>query len=59
MITDNEKWYYLAVEKLSELLKEITSKYTRDELKAHEKVCKNNDYCYIEIPERPFAEKNL
>ena len=30
MITDGEKWHYLAVEKLSALLKGITSKHVGD-----------------------------
>ena len=24
---------------------------TKDKLKKHENVCKNHDYCYVEIPE--------
>ena len=64
MITDGEKWHYLTVRKLSTLLTEITSKHDGDfyclncfnsysttkKLQKHEKVCKNYDYCYVEIP---------
>ena len=64
MITDNEKWHYLAVKKLSALYCKITSKHdgdvyclnclqsfrTENKLKEHGNVCKNHDYCYIEMP---------
>ena len=64
MITNDEKWHYFAVKKLSALLREITSNYvgsfyclnclhsykTKDKLKKHGNVCKNHDYCYVEIP---------
>ena len=64
MITDGKKWHYLAVKKLSALLIGITSKHnedlyclncfysftTEDALKKHENVCKNHDYCYVEMP---------
>ena len=63
MITNDEKWHYFAVKKLSALLREITSNHvggfhclnclhsyrTKDKLKKHGK-CKNHDYCYVEIP---------
>ena len=63
MITDGEKWHYLAVKKLSALLRGITSKHdgdfyclncfhsytTKNKLKQHENVCKNHDYCHVEI----------
>ena len=59
-----EGWHYLAVKKLSALLHEIISKdkgnfyclnclhsfRTENELKSHEKVCKNKDYCGIVMP---------
>ena len=62
-ISDCKKWCYLAVKKLSALLREITSNHvgdfyclnclhsyrTEDKLKKHKNVCKNNDYCYIEM----------
>ena len=64
MITDSEKWHYLAVAKFSALLKGITSKHTGDfyclncfrayttknKLERHENVCKNHDYCCVEMP---------
>ena len=65
MITDGEKWHYLAVKRLSALLRGITSKHdgdfyclncfqsytTKNKLKKHKKVCENHDYCYVEMPE--------
>ena len=65
MITDGEKWHYLAVKRLSALFRGITSKHdgdfyclncfhsytTENKLKRHKKVCKNHDYCYVEMPE--------
>ena len=65
MITDGEKWHYLAVKSLSALFREITGNnhgdfyclncfqsYTREnKLKKHKKVCENHDYCYVEMPE--------
>ena len=64
MITDSKKWHYLDVKKLSALLKRITSSHkgdfyclncfhsysTENKLKRHENVCKNHDYCYMEMP---------
>ena len=64
MITDGEKWHYLAVS-LSALFREITgnnhgdfyclncfhSYTTENKLKKHKKVCENHDYCYVEMPE--------
>ena len=63
MITENEKWHYLAIKKLPPLFCKITSKHdrgifclncfhsfsTKNKLKKHEIVCKNHDYCYIEM----------
>ena len=65
MITDSEKWHYLATKKLSALFKGITSKHrgdfyclncfhsysTKEKLKNHTNVCENHDYCYVEMPE--------
>ena len=59
MITDGKKWNYLAVKKLSALLRGITSKHegdfyclncfhsfrTENKLKKHKNVCENHDYC--------------
>ena len=64
MITDGEKRHYLAVKNLSVLFKDIISKHkgdfyclnclhsfrTENKLKIHDNVCKNHDYCYIQMP---------
>ena len=64
MITDGEKGNYLAVKKLSALLKGITSSHkvdfyclncfhshnTANKLKKHKNVCRNDDCCYVEMP---------
>ena len=66
MITDSEKWHYINVKSLPALLKGITSKHdedsyclnslhsfsTENKLKRHKTVCKNSDYCCIEMPKR-------
>ena len=66
MITDGKKWHYLLIKNLSALLREITSKHRGDfyclncfhscsrkeKLKKHKNVCKNHDYCYVEMPEK-------
>ena len=63
-ITDGEKWHYLAVKKLSALLRVITSNHNGDfyclncfcaytteiKLESHKKLCENHDYCCIEMP---------
>ena len=65
MITDGEKWHYLAVKSLSALFRGITcnnygdfyclncfQSYTAEnKLKKHKKVCENHDYCHVEMPE--------
>ena len=65
MITDGEKWHYLAVKSLSVLFRGITgnnngdfyclncfqSYTTENKLKKHKNVCENHDYCYVEMPE--------
>ena len=65
MITDGEKWHYLAVKRLSALFRGITgnnhgdfyclncfqSYTTENKLKKHKNVCKNHDYCYVEMSE--------
>ena len=65
MITDGEKWHYLAAKSLFALFREITSNNhgdfycfncfqsytTENKLKKHKKVCENHDYCYVEMPE--------
>ena len=64
MITDGKKWHYLAVKRLSALLRIITSNHngdfyclncfhshsTKNKLKEHKKVCNDHDYCYLEMP---------
>ena len=66
MITDGEKWLYLAVKRLSALFRRKTSKYvgefsslncfcsnrTENKLKKDKKVCENHYYCYVEMPEK-------
>ena len=66
MITHGKKWHYLAVKSLSALFRRITSKHDGDfycsnclqsntienKLKKHKKVCKNHDYCCVEMPEK-------
>ena len=61
---DKEGWHYLALKRLSTLLREITSKHhgdfyclnflhssrTEKKLKSHGKVCKNKDFCGIVMP---------
>ena len=65
MITDGEKWHYLAVKRLSALFRGITgnnhgdfyclncfqSYTTGNKLKKHKKVCENHDYCYVQMAE--------
>ena len=58
MITDGEKWHYLAVKNLPGLLKGITSTHEKDfhpyrtksKLESHKKICENHDYCHVEMP---------
>ena len=64
MITDGKKWHYLAIISIPMLLRGITSKHgggfyclncfssfrTKNALKNHENICKDGDYCYIEMP---------
>ena len=64
MITDGEKWHYLTVKNLPELLRGITSTHkedfyclncfhphrARNKLKVHKKICENHDYCNVEMP---------
>ena len=66
MITDAEKWHYLAVKSLSALFRGITGNNNGDfyslncfqsytienKLKKDKKVCGNHDYCYVEMPEK-------
>ena len=64
MISNGENWHYLVVEILSGLLTGITSNHkedfyclncfhsyrTKNKLEAHKKICKNRDYCRVEMP---------
>ena len=64
MIADDKKWHYLAIKSIQMLLRGITSKNngdfcflncfssfrTKNALKCHENFRKDNDYCYIEMP---------
>ena len=64
MIGDSEKWHYLAVKKLSRLLRGISSNHvgdnyclecfhsysTANKLKKHERLCNNHKFCEIEMP---------
>ena len=66
MITDGEKWHYLAVKNLHRLLRGIMSNHngsfyclncfhsysTGNRLKKHERVCNDHDYCYLEMPNK-------
>ena len=64
MITDGEKWHYLAVKSLSALLNGITLNHngdfyclncfractTKNKLEAHKKICENYGYSHAEMP---------
>ena len=64
MISNGEKWHYLTVKNLPELLKGITSTHkedfyclncfhsyrTKNKLEAHKKICENNKYYHVEMP---------
>ena len=66
MISNGENWHYLVVKSLSGLLTGITSNHkedfyclncfhsyrTKNKLDAHKKVCKNRDYCRVEMPNK-------
>ena len=66
MISNGENWHYLAVKSLSRLLRGITCNHdgdyyclncfhpyrTENKLNAHKKVCKNHEYCNIEMPNK-------
>ena len=68
LISDNEKWRYLAVKRFSALCREkilknnggshclncLYSFRTKNKLEDHENVCKNCHYCYIEMPKKDF-----
>ena len=64
LISNGKNWHYLAVRRLSALLRGITSNLNGDfyclncfpsyrsynKLRRHEKVCHKHDYCHVEIP---------
>ena len=64
MISNGEKWHYLTVKNLSELLRGITSNHnadfyclncfcaysTKNKLEKHNQICENHDYCHVEMP---------
>ena len=54
MITDGKKWHYLGVKKFPALLRGVTFPVTlivqKKKLKKHYEVCKNHDYCFVEMP---------
>ena len=64
MISDGEKWHYLAVKELSALLKEIADKHhgdfyclnwfhsfaTESKLQSYKRLCENEDFCSIIMP---------
>ena len=64
MISNGENWHYLVVKSLPGLLKEITSSHnedfyclncfcaytTKNKLEEHKKICENNKYCHVEMP---------
>ena len=66
VITDGEKWHYLAVRSSSTLLRRITSNHngdfyclkclhsyrTKNKLEKHDKLCDKHDYCYIKMPKQ-------
>ena len=61
MITDGEKWHYLVVKNLPELLRGITSNHhddfyclncfhsyrTKNKFELHKKICENHNYCNV------------
>ena len=64
MISNGEKWHYIAVKNLSGLLRGITSNHagdfyclncfcaysTKNKLEEHKKICENHNYCHVEMP---------
>ena len=66
MIADkNNNWHYLAVKRISGLLRGITSRHngdfyclncfhsytTENKLKKHEKMCNEHDFCFSRLPD--------
>ena len=66
MISNGESWHYLVVKSSSRLLRGIISNHdgdfyclncfhsyrTKNKLNAHKKICKNHEYCHIEMPNK-------
>ena len=64
MITEGRKWHYLAVKSVPALFRGITANHngafncltcfhpysTEKNLKNHERICKDHDCCYVEMP---------
>ena len=64
VITDGEKWHYLAVKNLSRLLRGVTGNNnsnfyclkclhaytTKNKLETRKKICENHNYCHVEMP---------
>ena len=66
MITDEtNNWHYLAVKRISGLLRGITSNHngdfyclncfhsytTENNFRKHKRVCENRDFCYLKMPD--------
>ena len=66
MIADEtSNWHYLAVKNISGLLRGITSNHngdfyclncfhsytTKKKLRKHERICNDNDFCYLKMPD--------
>ena len=66
MITDGtSNWHYLAVKRISRLLRGITSNHngdfyclicfhsctTENKLRKHERICEDHDFCYVKMPD--------
>ena len=66
MITDEtNNWHYLAVKRISGLLRGITSNYNGDilclncfhsytterKLRTHKRICENHNFCYPKMPD--------
>ena len=65
MITDGtDNWYYLAVKRISGLLRGITSRHngdfyclncfhsytTEEKFREHKRICENHDSCFLKMP---------
>ena len=72
MISNGENWHYVAVKSLSRLLRGITSNHdgdyyclncfhsykTDNKLNVHKKICENNEYFNIEMPNNKIIKYN-